>query len=254
MNYFSKLNETILPVMFFILLFSCVFCFYNAYENLFITNSRIAESNALFYEKLAETISEKKDLKKIEQYIDSIMYKGKGVLDANAISFLFQIFTISLVTTGVYLLSKTHNNLKESEKKIKLITPFLTNITKINELASQINYTVQLSNSITPKSVELKIDNGFILLRDAIKEMRNKFENAILQRTGIEEYLNASFLNHIQIVLTKLKLFKTKPKSIIDINERIDDCEYIMKLLEEKVFIGIYEKEFEIFIENKISK
>ena len=114
-------------------------------------------------------------------FIEQIITSGKNSLESNTISFLFQIFSITLISIGVYLLS-------EAKKKMSIVNQQYDElIKKISDVDRQYDDMIIINKNLTHKQKYL-----------------SPFLNCISEGNKIERYLSFAHQNIVQLDVNRL--------------------------------------------------
>ena len=231
-------GNIILFCMFIIIIFMCTLILMSSFNNFINTNKEIEKTVTQTAEHI-KSVQSISDSTKTDLFFSTNIDKLKSTIDksinSNTISFLFTIFSIALVSAGVYLLSRSNSNLLESEEKLatttekaELIGPFVTNGLTSFTIASYLSISYQLTWLLKTSTFNQKKISFIPLIRDSLNILKNMLCQAANNNVGFDSTQLDFFLDYATGVLTNLEEFSK------DINEQIED---IIKICNECIFI-----------------
>ncbi len=197
-----------------------------------------------------------KEFDKLSFYVSQMEMKNKGVLDASAISFLFEVFAIALVTAGIYLLSWAHRDFirvrrqahqsMEEARQLQNTTKGLIHQARHNDqlIASYENslalsdlfwHAYALSNLVITR--KFKREPLYSGLRETGRQIDDLLAEAKSEKTGIAPNTHASLLDRITRIRETLKSISC-PREILGLYLKIEgtlkDKQYIQDYHEHK--------------------
>ena len=209
--YFNMSSEKLMKTMFILIIIICCFVILISFFNLTYTNYKIIEvlekiNSSITSEIFLTETGKTKDW--AEAFYTKIESLSDGILNSNNISFLFQLFSIGLISAGVYLLNRSNNIVKKMKSDL---TEFQTKIGLVDNQFAKID--TKLSNYQT---LFKSYDSNFELLKLNIKKITPMIES---------RYHVTVFL--LNIVLIDQKLFvliqTENSNKINDINVELRD-------------------------------
>ncbi len=246
------LGSFLLIVMFIVMMITSSSAIISAYYNLQLTNKRIQLSIKNALNRIKEH-SNPTNGELIQSEIVRLMQlqsKSKGTLDSSTISFLFQVFTLALISAGVYILKRSFSNIRSSERKIELIRQFINSGPNIYALGNYFSNAYQITYPLKNINDDTLIDSYISLERDYLTIAKNKLERAAQDRIGIERSLHGSFLDYgvrirsnLNIVIKENTLSQEIKKRISDL---IDICNECLELLKTSGFVEKFEEQLAI--------
>ena len=141
-------------------------------------------------------------------------------LRPDVVSFLFQVFTIALVTSGVYILTRTRANLrkaeetqKQLERRLQIVGAIVSDGPKCWDLASNVAALHHLTWLI--KMAENRNTAGSLvsLVRDALRELRDDLLLCAPEQTGMPRRLRDSLLDRMENMNESLRAWPEWAKS-----------------------------------------
>jgi hypothetical protein len=181
-----------------------------------------------------------------EKHKEKTLELKNHLLDANTISYLFQVLTILLIGVGFYLLTKIQDNSKELERKLHKIDKKILNIERHESKVFSYLYNVRFStnlinfaNAVFSLSLDLNeskvlsdrnIDKSYTiedLLSDIIIFIeKNKFGRlTINEKYYLQSIFNDKVKRKIDILTTKCAYYETVKEKLDVVIKRIDDIE-----------------------------
>ena len=207
--------------------------------NIVITDalSYLVNNNSKFEDNIPETA---------KSYIEDLKAQGKIGIDSNTVTFLFQIFSVSLISIGVYLLriySKETIKIKKlfssTTKEVNKIQPMLFSIvegSKIERFLTFAYQTLQLANS-------QRNDNVGYLIVQARDWIKSSYDTILLLKdkkgVGIEreQYNNIKDLLDQIIVIGKTNVDEINLIKIKEMKMVLENIDFIKRY--EKIDVGI---------------
>lgn len=113
-HFTGWLPNFLLFASFIVLISVCSFVLIEAFLDLHLTHLTVEDIMRQIWEHVEthESIQEGKPSPELKAYLERLGAQNKGVLDSNTISFLFQVFSIALISAGVVLLSRSQRNVR----------------------------------------------------------------------------------------------------------------------------------------------
>ena len=264
MDKFNKLmyalSNILLILMFIVMMFVSSFTIIGAFRNLLDTNNKIENVlNDLYKDSKNNPLIQEGKLSPIyKAYIERLEYKSKGMLDSSTISFLFQIFSLALISAGVYLLSRSHRNLKNAEKIVKnaeiqaknvankseMIGLFVSNGPTSSAIASYFSIAYQMSvllDASQDKNARIPL---IALLSDTLISLKKILNRASRDQIGVEKSQYEFFMNRATEIITNLK--KISKEDHPRIIKLLDLCQESNELFESSNFVEIYNEQLSI--------
>jgi len=140
-----------------------------------------------------------------ESYLERLGAGSKGMLSSNVIAFLFQIFSIGLISAGIYILSKSQENVERAIMKVQLTGPFIARNAAITEIDGYIHiayHNVWLMGAI----MDNRTRNSLIpLMRQSTHDLFRVLQKAREKGIGIEESHHKFLRDQVTHVYTMLK-------------------------------------------------
>jgi heme/copper-type cytochrome/quinol oxidase subunit 4 len=166
-----------------------------------------------------------------KSYLEQLESKSSMILDSSTISYLFQLFTIALVSAGVYLLSESHKNMLKMKRSVKSVVSYITfqNIVRLEMYFSQAH---QLSLSI---KTDANTNQALIpVLQKRLTMIEDDLENGEKEEVAIESKIIDMFLDDI-------KYIKENISNPIYGNLQ-NSCDEIQSLLKDGMFVKRYDQ------------
>lgn len=166
-NKFFKIANYLLIIMFLIILISSTILLLTAVININYTSKRITSIVAEAVEQIISMnkINQQVAQQNLDEYLDHLKAQSKIGIESSTISFLFQIFSISLITIGVYLLKEYR---KETIKIKKMSEKIQLKIGKLNPLILSL-----ITGSKIERYLSLAIQS-ILIAQDASSQQQNK--------------------------------------------------------------------------------
>ncbi|MCP4213729.1 MAG: hypothetical protein GY765_03685 [bacterium] len=126
---------------------------------------------------------------KAKAYIDQLESKSKETLDSNTISFLFQVFALALVTVGVYLLSRSNENYRNTRNN------YQDTIVKYNTVKDGYEHIKGQAGDAIRKAKKIEF---FVRCDQFAITLTSYYSNAYLICTLIKEQKNKDLFSDIR--------------------------------------------------------
>ena len=189
---FRFIGNTILMVLFVTTILVSLTVLVGAYDSFERVNTHIKARTSEALAKISkDTTFASSQVAK--SYLDQLEAKSSSTLDANTISFLFQLFTISLVGVGIYLLSESHKNLNliRDAAKAAIMKVSFQPLVRFNVLFTNA-YQLSLSLKATQSAGQAPVP----VLRDALKKIRDDLREAQNDQAAFEQAIVNLFINN----------------------------------------------------------
>lgn len=238
-----KMPEIVISAMFIIILLVGCNTIYYSYRNLTLTNDKIVEILSelnMFYlsDSITDTTdsSAKLDQKYEEAYIERLQSASRGVIDSNAISFLFVVFSFGLISAGLWLLKESKNYLNQVNLKLSELEEFLICKDFQDELNSTTSLIYQNIHKLKKKGFHFNtIDNWILKVKGILEEaLKSETCKNNLQVGFAMELLwdTSSYLHELKFSEEEIK------KELQKLIDSTDDC---IELLKKDCFIDRYD-------------
>jgi len=240
------IGSIILIGMLAVILLVGVFVMVNALLDLKYTNRRAVsaiETAAKELERSDGRYNANRQDPNLIVFLEQLKTRSRSFLDSNTISFLFQIFALALVSSAVYVLSRSQRNLRKAEETIKSIAkigtrlgPFVANAPVSSTLG---NYFLAASEesrylrTLTDKQLWASCRAGTL---EALTQLRVKLRRAFEERRGMESSQYEIFLDQ----LTTIRNHLAKLAGVEDLLKLLKECEDILR---EGEFVERYKKQ-----------
>jgi uncharacterized protein (UPF0333 family) len=252
MNRFRKfmegLGNLLLILMFIVIMVVNAYVLIAAFSNLQLTNYNIERTIMKIYNHLPKYSMKKKcELKTSHKAnIERLQAQAKGTLDSSTISFLFQVFTLALISAGVYILKRSSSNVRAAEKKTELVGPFAANATFSYSIASHCLNALQITKLLKTSPNEFK--KGCIpVLRDSLKELKKVIQKADDKKIGIEKSQHELLLDNARDIIGNIK---SLPQAIQEnLSKSIEICAECLDILKSSSFVERYEEQLKILLD-----
>jgi hypothetical protein len=244
-NLVFHLGNIFMIVLFMVILATCSVVIWDAFLSLRSANQHIESAVSDIATNLKKEDSSNSGSRAlIQSYLEQMKYNSKATLDSNTISFLFQLFAIALVTAGIYLLSRSHWDLREMKKetksiifKARMIEPLVHDNQASIIIDSYLSRAYFLSWLL---SVRIGDTEGlFPMLRQILTETQNNLYDSVEKKIGIQKSLYDALLDKATFISINLsKLDKPTTDQIKDI---ISLASEIISTLKRSDFIENYD-------------
>jgi hypothetical protein len=235
-NFFNSLGNLLLVLMFIVMIFVSSIALMSAFGNYRLSAEMIKVIDLELKRTICNDslINEKNEINPIiKTFIDQLECEQRGTLDASTISFLFQIFSFSLVTVGAYLLARSHANVKSADEKIKSAENFI----KRNALSTAIEGYVSLAHhsswSLSTKASESNIS----AVRESIRNLKANLKLAEKDKIGTNHSHLESIADRVGQIVSILKSLSLEFQSGIgDYAEIVNNAEECYEELRDILF------------------
>ncbi len=237
-NIMDGLGNALLIIMFIVIMVVGSLAILSAYSSLQLSNKLIDVTLTEISSHLENhKVPEGSELSpQLIAYREQIRSESKGLLDSSTISFLFQIFSLSLVSAGIYLLSRSRANLQNADRKSKaaawivMHTSISSAIEGYCSLAHQSSWFLRFKPNQTT----------FATMQDNLMGFRGILIKADQEAAGIPR-------SHFNSILDRLRQIDTNLKSLSQDNaNRIEGlskiCQKSIDLLESSGFSERFEE------------
>ncbi len=246
----NALGNILLLVMFLLLLLVGSDAIFQAYRDLHCANAKIEQSLTevrVHLENLYTTGTGSDQLTpEAEAFVRCLEAGAKDRLDSNTISFLFVIFSLCLVSAGVYLLNRARQNLSVAEEKVALIGPFVANgpvASAIMGYSLAAYQTTWLLRTTTNEEAKLSY---ITQARDYIEALLKPYlRRAADDERGIEPVHHSLFIDLITNIKSNLEHLEDRES----VSSLISNCEECERLLKESSFVENYRKQLRKFLD-----
>jgi hypothetical protein len=152
---------------------------------------------------------------------------SRSAFDANTLTYLFEIFTIALISGGLYLLNQSHRESREMKKRSKIakeqiasISPFLTN----TQISVFLNNSFSFAYMLTTLCKQEKDILGTIAkLRDTLRFINSNIAPYLSKSADIKDNnLPTIFLDYIGYITTSLKSIPQVDSALVNEAEEIE--------------------------------
>ena len=213
----------------------------NAFIDLRSTNRRITAivddaTDSLLGER---ALDEKSGGSSGKAYLDQLQSRSRSALDSSTISFLFQVFALSLISAGVYMLSRYHKSLLAMEQNAKRIIvskdalkDFIEDGITSSTLGGIVSTGFGLGCNMRNGSKET-IQSCLPLIRESTKQIRDLLETARTNNKGLHRSQRDVFVDQLTQIRDDLK----NANASTDI---VGQCEECVEILEKGGFVERY--------------
>ncbi len=243
----DRLGSFLMISMFIVVLLVVSITVVAAYWDLQETNQRIVEmlGNISDYLDMISKTEKKETASQFKAFLEQLKTRVKGTLDSSTISFLFQVFAVALLSSGVYLLSRSHRHLRMVEGKAREIAKFIESSSTSSAMEGNLKVIYNNVGLLTTGSDETTI----AFTRDSLKNLRDMLEQADRNQTGMERRQHVSFLDQIVNILSNLSNMPDDMQDrVTDLKEYSKDC---LNLLQTSGFVNRYEEQLKTLLEGK---
>jgi flagellar biogenesis protein FliO len=247
-TFTDSLGSLLLLLIFVLLLLLGAGLMVNAFRDFKDTNERVANAMEAASKQLGSRT--KKRIVKIkdtsnEVYLEQLKTRSKSALDSNTISFLFQIFALSLVSAGVYLLSRSRRNLRKAEVTTRKIAsvgnkvgPFVTNAPFSSALGSHIIVALQECRHLRSMRTKTRKSSFMAVVLESLTQLLRWLETGRRNSMGLERSQHDIFLDQVCMIERNL----TGIKGAEELVSLSREC---MRILKEGEFVERYEKQLQ---------
>lgn len=251
------LGNVLLLVMFIVILLVGSDAIVQAYYDLHYANAKIAQTLSEVNANLQSlsTAGASQLTPESEAFFTSLDSASRRGLDSNAMSFLVQVFGLSLVSGGVYLLNRSRQNLLVAEKeaglikkRIELMNLHVVDANIASVIMGQLLATYHATALLLTATGEAAATGHIALVRDSITLSRIELQQAFQNRRGFELSLHALLLDVVTRIESNLERFKDRER----VKDLIGDCHECKRLLVEGKFVENYVKQQEALLGQRV--
>lgn len=191
----------------------------------------------------------------LETSAERLELVSKKGIEESTITFLFSIFSTAIVTAGVYLITRAHNEVMSAEslvskisQKVLVVGPFVNNGPVLSVLIGHIlnaNHSSWLL--LTNDSNGFTQIAHFTHIRDSLTLLENTLRQADRDYIGIERRNSGLLLD--TLMRTKKNLECLPEELIPEAAELISICDRCIIFLQNSDFVARFEKQLKILLE-----
>ena len=183
----------------------------------------------------------------VKSNIRSLKALAKEVLQTHTIAFLFQVFSVALLTGGAYLVARCETDVGESASRVRRIKVqvahlggFISNASVSVALVGHALVAVERVCVLVKASKHEELTTQLAVARDLLRELRDHLAEASDKRIGIDKSQYVILLDEIRNILQMLKTVPADGRGrVSDLAALGEDCDRILKSSD---FLGRYER------------
>lgn len=244
----NRLGNILLIIIFTLMIIISGFGMLGALTNFQHTNENIRQTIGEVKKDMKKLIDKKKLAPSETVLVERLETAGRGILDANLMSFLFQFYSIVLVSAGVYLLTRSKANINFTEKLAQKTAKKIDKISDIvadRAISSAIEINLAVANQFTwllrvAKDETTKV-NCVSSARNALTKCKNELEQLRDKQLGLEKERHEVCMDQTANIKINLDSLPSKcMKRVASLKEISDKCYNILK---DTDFVEIFEKQ-----------
>ncbi|MCP4705911.1 MAG: hypothetical protein GY865_15030 [candidate division Zixibacteria bacterium] len=239
-GFSRKLGNTLLTIMFLMVMIISCLSITSSYSSLQLSIQMLDVT----YLEISRHLQEQTPLNKdgnlspaLEAFRKQLKSDTSGVLESSTISFLFTILSLTLVTAGVYLLSRAHSNIIQAENKLSLASQQVSEVSVVSAMEGHIILAHHASFLLLDASTESSTANSIANLRGKLTTIKNSLSSAHQSKIGIHPLLHKLLLDQV-ITISANIISRT------DIADRLSEliivCQDCVDILDDSKFVERY--------------
>ncbi len=250
MNSTMKL---VIRSIFFIVIVISIIILFDSYNDLVTSNKKVLSLLTEISVHITNNplLQDSTLTPQVKAFVNQLDYSSKGILESNTVVFIFQIFSLVIVSIGGFILSYALKNVETAQKDVNRITkkattigPLIKSVTAFSSIISLMLLTRQdsilISKSDIIQSQAQYFDNIRVSLRTLVREISDAAKN----KFGCYEDIIESLIGQNQdikgYILSLPKDVKKKNEDLIRL------CNEIENLLMTSNFVENYEKQLAV--------
>jgi hypothetical protein len=232
-------------VMAFVIVGLLAFVLLAAFWDLEILSERVESllRESLEYLQIAQVTDEAR--RTMGGYLERLKAASTEAMQAHTIAFLFQVFSVALISLGAYLVVRCKKDVEVSEvnvRKVKesvsLLAEFIGNASVSVTLVCHALMAVERACYLLVTGKRSAFTTQAVLARDLIRNFRMRMIDAVDCQRGIDEAQHTILLDQIRNILQALrKTPKQLQKNVEDILAMCEECE---RLLRNRLYVERY--------------
>ncbi len=217
-QWFNNVIDIVLGLLLLIMLLLLILLVVLGYYNFAQNNTRVADTLARIAEPaLAGEGASPQGTSSLRADLHAL---SRSAFDANTLTYLFEIFTIALISGGLYLLNRSHQESREMKRRSKQareqiasISPFLGATQLSVYLNNSFSFAYLLSTLCLQEQENIDI---ITKLRDTLTDTNRKLADYLQQSASIKENtLPAIYLDYMGYIKANLGKIPEQDSAII---------------------------------------
>lgn len=245
----TRIADIMMRVMLFVLLGLLAVVLVGSFWSLQETNERIGS----LFRASAARLEDSKTTEEIKVtqtgYLERLKSVTREAMQAHTVAFLFQVFSVALLSAGGYLVLRfksdvdnSMSNVRRARKQVAYIGDFVGNATVSVALVSQALMAVEMTCFFLRTGETLGYTTQVALARDLLTQLKTKLRDAKQRGRGIDRSQHAILLDQARNLVQSLqRLPHDLAADVADVLDIAQECE---NLLRSTTFVDRYEKVF----------
>lgn len=184
----------------------------------------------------------KENLRVLDGYLERMKAASKECLQAHTTSFLFQVFSVALLSGGAYLVLTSKKEVQEVIEQASHLGEFVGDASATVALLRHASVAVETSCYSLAAGREREFGTQVVCARDLLREFRTRLVDARDNNRGIAEPQHTALLDLTRNILEAInRLSEEGQERVEDISEICKECN---KVLKDAKFVKRYEQVF----------